>query len=209
MRILTAKRISLGALMVGLVVMVINVIASREEIFHAYVMWKVGHLTGAIKEEAFERTALLGGGGGGPFDDVFKGGALLTGFRVTTATFYGGHLTVKSLQPIFLSGRGRDLGAVHGIPNGPPLVVEAKKGYAVGALVAETGHRVDGFRLVFMRIGASGLQPMDSYESEWMGGKGGGGERTIGGDGKWVIGVHGRQGADLDAIGFLLFPSKP
>ncbi len=57
-----------------------------------------------------------------------------------------------------------------------------------------------------MRIRDGRLDPKDFYETEWIGGKGGGGEQTIGDNGKWVIGIHGRQGLDLDAIGLVSAP---
>ncbi len=80
----------------------------------------------------------------------------------------------------------------------------AKEGYAVGGIIAKSGNRIDGFRVVFMRLDGDRLDTTDSYESEWFGGRGGGGETLLGGTGNLVIGLHGQQGADLDGVGLVL-----
>lgn len=54
-----------------------------------------------------------------------------------------------------------------------------------------------------MRIDGDRLNIQDSYESSWAGGKGGGGETRLGGNGRQVVGIHGRCGADLDAVGLI------
>ncbi len=38
--------------------------------------------------------------------------------------------------------------------------------------------------------------------SEWIGGTGGG-EATLGGSGRLIVGLHGRCGLDVDAIGLI------
>jgi hypothetical protein len=62
---------------------------------------------------------------------------------------------------------------------------------------------VDGFKIVFMKMSGLSLDPSDSYESRWIGGKGGDQEKQLGGDGAYVIGIHGRSGKDLDCLGIL------
>jgi hypothetical protein len=62
---------------------------------------------------------------------------------------------------------------------------------------------LDGFRVVFTRIKNGQLNPDDSYESCWLGGRGGGPEVTLSGNGNPIIGIHGRHGADIDAIGLV------
>ncbi len=58
-------------------------------------------------------------------------------------------------------------------------------------------------RLVFMRVKNGRLNPDDTYRSKWIGGHGGGAETLYAANGQPVIGVYGRQGHDLDAIGFI------
>jgi hypothetical protein len=66
--------------------------------------------------------------------------------------------------------------------------VRAKTGYAVGAITVRNMAAVDGFSLTFMRANARALDLKASYESEWIGGKGGR-ENVLGGDGSLVIGI--------------------
>jgi hypothetical protein len=61
----------------------------------------------------------------------------------------------------------------------------------VGDVVLKSGRALDGFKIIFMRIEGSRLDPNDRYESPWLGGRGGGPERSLGGEGKPVIGIHG------------------
>jgi hypothetical protein len=61
-----------------------------------------------------------------------------------------------------------------------------------------------------MGIDGSRLDPNDRYESPWLGGRGGGGETSLGGEGKPVIGMHGtvvRHGGfrALDSLGLVQF----
>lgn len=160
----------------------------------------------------YERSNRIGGGGGGPFSDVPAEGAILTGFRTTQSTFYGGHLTIKSLQPIFESKNGRVPGKIHGHPHGATIQIEARPGYAVGAVSASSGYRVDGFSVLFMRIKGGELDPEDTYESKWVGGRGGGRSSIVYKSGTLAIGIFGHQGADLDGFGIVradIVPAQP
>lgn len=140
----------------------------------------------------------LGGAGGGAFDDTQA--AVLIGVRVTTGPVFG-NPCITSIQPIFRDERRKFDGAVHGKGEGKSIVAEAKDGYAVGAIVVKTGLAVDGLKLVFMRIKGSGLDPSERYDSEWLGGRGGSPETPLGGDGRPLIGLQGRCGGGLDALG--------
>ena len=52
---------------------------------------------------------------------------------------------------------------------------------------------MDGMLVIFMRVTPDGkLDPQDSYRSDWVGGKGGGPETLLGGDGTPVIGIIGK-----------------
>jgi HEAT repeat protein len=146
------------------------------------------------------KSRLVGGGGGGTFDDTPPVPALLTGLRYWESP-WGTTVIVKSVQGIYRGEEGLTTGQTYGRPRGNPKELLAKPGYAVGAIVAKGGARVDGLKVVFMRVGDKGLQPGDSYESEWVGGHGGGPETTLGGDGVPIVGLAGRSGEDLDSIG--------
>jgi len=148
----------------------------------------------------FAKTPLAGGTGGGPFEDWPKEPGYLVGLRYTTGQL-GPHTIIKSLQPIFRTSAGEQTGRVHGDAAGPAQTVVASPGYGVGALTLRTGDRVDGFKITFMRVEEARLDPADAYESPWTGGKRG--EMRLGGSGHLIIGIHGRCGADLDAIGLI------
>lgn len=142
----------------------------------------------------------LGGKGGGAFSDAPKEPGLLVGIRVTVGNVYG-NPCISSIQPIFRTASGRTEGAEHGKHQGQPITVEARDGYAVAGFVMKTGWAIDGCRVVLMRLKDDGLDPQDRYESQWLGGPGGGPETTLGCNGKPVIGLQGRAGAGVDALG--------
>jgi len=92
-------------------------------------------------------------------------------------------------------------GEWHGRPGSTVHTVRAKPGYAVGALDGNSGDRVDSLRITFMRAKDRRLDTEDAYRSDWFGGKTG--AEHIGGSGCPVVGIHGRAGGDLEAIGFM------
>jgi hypothetical protein len=53
-----------------------------------------------------------------------------------------------------------------------------------------------------MRIDGTRLNPKDSYESEWIGSQLGP-EIRLGGDGRQVVGILGRAGQVIDALGLV------
>ena len=150
-----------------------------------------------------KRASAAGGSGGGSFEVLPVKPSVLVGFEYTTSTLYGGHLTIKSLRPIFRTRDGESVREWHGVPHGKAQRIKAKNGYVVAGIAAKTGHRVDGMRLICMRVEHGRLNSEDAYQSEWVGGRGGGAEMTYTANGCPIVGVYGRQGDDLDAIGFI------
>jgi hypothetical protein len=146
------------------------------------------------------RTAAAGDAGGGEFEEA-PDPAVLIGFHATTHS-YKGYDIIASLQPVFATPAGRTSGMVSGTPRGAAKPVIAKEGYAVGGMVVASGERMHGFEVVFMRIKGNALDPADSYTSPWLGSQGGD-RTTIGTNGKLAVGVHGRRGADFDAVGLI------
>ena len=77
--------------------------------------------------------------------------------------------------------------------------------YAVGGMNVEADKYAAAIQLIFMRVTDAGaLDPADSYTSEWIGKPSGRQTQMLAGDGTKVIGLCGRQGLVLDAVGLVL-----
>lgn len=146
-------------------------------------------------------TDAAGGTTGKDFEQLAGDGGFLVGIRCSVGS-WAGHKVITSVAPVFASGTEKSLGTICGQKTKNEVSAEAKAGYAVGGIVAKTGNRLDGFKVIFMRRKGDHLDPTDSYESDWIGGTGGG-ERRLGCDGKRVIGIFGRSGAQMDALGLV------
>jgi hypothetical protein len=146
------------------------------------------------------KSGTVGGPGGGEYDEIPGSGAILVGF-VVKAGNSSGHEIIHCVQPIFLGADGRFPGHWHKETAKKGMVIEAHKGYAVGGMVAKGGGLVDGFKLIFMRVKGDSLDANDAYESEWVGGKGGG--ELVLGNGRPVVGVYGKAGGNLDSLGLV------
>ncbi len=134
------------------------------------------------------------------FRDLGPAGSVLVGVRVTYIEHFGGP-KVRSVQPIYRSGKNHYVGLIHGEVVGPVTTVVAKPGYAVGGLVTHTGLTVDGFRMVFMKIDGNRLDPNDSYNSPWLGDLKGGGPGEVYSPGALVVGLQGRSRNEVFALG--------
>lgn len=144
-------------------------------------------------------TAEVGGQGGAPFAELGGSGALLIGFRASI----GGN-QLQALRGIYRLGERVNDGPSHGVTRHELREILAKPGYAVGGVKAKGADRVTAFNVVFMKVKGPMLDPADSYESGWLVGDGNG-AATLGGDGYPVIGLIGRHGNDLDALGLIQF----
>jgi hypothetical protein len=158
----------------------------------------------AWNQRKTEETTLIGNGPT-EFRDRPTEAAWLVGFSVTIGQYTDDIWLVRSIQPRYRTSDGRIIvGKSYGDVVKARLDVEAEAGYAVGAIVAKSGLFVDGFRVVFMRCKGNRLDPNDSYESRWLGGRGGGEEPRRGGDGRPIVGVHGRCGHGIDGLGLIV-----
>ncbi len=137
------------------------------------------------------QTQILGGMRNKRFTDAGGGTTLLIGFEVGLGK-WGPNDVVHAIRPIFRSADNKEaLGQQHGHDTARLVVVKAKKGYAVGGLTVKSMALVDGFSITYMKVTSDGLSKDDHYESEWVGGRGGGPETSLGGDGRPVIGIVG------------------
>lgn len=137
------------------------------------------------------------------FQDLTPDGGHLAGVRVTFGDF-GGVKLVGAVRPIYRVGDDLVEGAWRGRPTGEPTEVLARPGYAVGAIHTRTGLLLDGLQLVFMRIKGNGLDPDDTYDGPWLGNTTGGGPASLSGAGRRVLGLQGRAGNELRALGLLV-----
>jgi hypothetical protein len=136
------------------------------------------------------------------FREVGPVGSVLVGFRATYIERFGGP-KVRSLQPIYRSGKNHYLGRIHGEVVGPVTTVVARPGYAVGGLVTHIGLTVDGFGMVIMKVDGDRLDMDDSYNSAWIGDRNGGGPGEVSTKGGLVVGIHGRSGSEMNGISLI------
>jgi len=134
------------------------------------------------------------------FRDIGPAGSVLVGVRASYIERFGGP-KVRSAQPIYRVGTKHYAGRIYGEVVPPVTTVVAKSGYAVGGLVTHTGLTVDGFRMVFMKVDGDRLDPNDQYNSVWIGDEQGGGPGEVMSNGGLVVGLQGRSGAEVFALG--------
>ena len=161
--------------------------------------------TGTTPRARYKRnTTFAGGGGGGPYE-AYHMKEKLVGLAVSEGNFASHHV-LTSVQAIF-SGPNGIHSSEHFGTVGTVRSILAKPEYAIGALVCQSGHRVDGFKAIFMRDLGDRLDEADSYESDWVGGLGGG-EKTISGNGNPVVGIYGGAGLELDGLGLVVLSDQ-
>jgi hypothetical protein len=144
-----------------------------------------------IGDKKLKRWDFVGGGfAKESFEEVPADGAILIGFRYSTGS--DGKPLVA--QPIWQTSRGAVNGKQHGTPEagGQLMETRAKPGYAVGAIYVRGGAYIAAFKPIYMKITDKGLDPKDSYEGPHIGITKGGGQGTLGGDGKFIVGLHGK-----------------
>jgi hypothetical protein len=158
---------------------------------------------GAVKL-ADGATQIMGGAFDPQFQDEAPKGGVLIGFEVGLGKFVNSDV-VRAIRPIYRTAQGDVPGKQYGTDTSRVVEIKARPGYAVGAITAKAGLTVDGFSVTFMRSGPSGLSVNDSYESEWVGGMGGGRKTVLGGTGTPVVGIVGKSNAkDCTGLGLLL-----
>jgi hypothetical protein len=153
-------------------------------------------LTQSPEEEAVRhtKTELLGGTGGFPFESDYSAGEAVIGFHYSIGT-WAGEVAITHLEPLF------DRQA----PGTSEQIVIARPGYVVGGLQVDAGDLVSAVRVVFVRENENGeLDLEDFYMSEWLGARSRSNPKTLGNGKDRVLGLYGRSGAVLDAVGLVL-----
>lgn len=131
--------------------------------------------------------------GGFPFRMVNPQGETLLGFKYSMGS-WAGEPAIRDLRPLYDRSPAPDRNTA----------IVAKEGYAVGVLKVDAPKYVSAVQIIFQRIKPDGqLDPTDAYTSEWIGTPS---EKTVpavDGAGKKAIGIHGRRGAIIDALGLV------
>jgi S1-C subfamily serine protease len=149
-------------------------------------------------------TEIKGGGFDKEFKDAAPDGALLVGLECGLAKF-GRNDVLRAFRAVYRVGdKPETLGSQFGTNLTKVVKVVAKPGYAVGAISVKAGLGADGLSITFMKVVDGKLDPKDTYESEWVGGMGGGKVDKLGGDGTPMIGIVGKSnGRDATGLGLL------
>lgn len=133
-----------------------------------------------------------GGSGGSVFRHVGNADQVVVGIRYRLAKWLGKDRLGK-IEPLFANSS----------PQRGWEVVEARAGYAIGAIQVDGDKFVNAVRLAFMRIEDGRLNTRDKYVSDWIGTPEGSHQKTINCDGAQVVGIFGRGTAVVDAIGLV------
>jgi len=146
--------------------------------------------------EAFQSrprdTQLVGGSGGSEFRHVGRNNQHVLGLLCWASKWEGKPAVILHMA---IFDRGRPAGGG---------VLMSRQDYAIGALKVTGGDLVTSVQVVYMRIKPDGrLDPSDCYEDDVVGDPAGKTPVVIGGTGAPVIGIHGRRGAVLDAVGLV------
>lgn len=81
----------------------------------------------------------------------------------------------------------------------------ARDGYVVGGILADSDKYFHAFRVIFIRLNQTTLDPKDTYLSDWIGEPSSGEPpKQLAGNGEHVVGVCGRKGINMDAVGLLV-----
>lgn len=144
------------------------------------------------------KTHLIGGDGGGVFEQSSETDEVV-GLRVTLQS-YNGRDVISSVETIFQHEDGVRFAEAAGTRRHGQAELRAPDGWRICGIIACGSDRLDGLQLV--------LVPRKNAKSQvrlgrWLGSRYGE-QRLLGRLDRQVIGVHGRAGADIDALGLLL-----
>jgi hypothetical protein len=146
-----------------------------------------------------EKTYMLGTPTTGrAFETLSPRGEHVIGFRIAMSKSRGDTI-VKSLDPIYPSD---------GLVVTQSMIV-ARPGYAVGGVRLAGDRQINAVRVVFMRLAGDGVDPSDSYQSDWQGDWARWSSFLLGGDGHLVAGTYGRQSTNLSALGLIVRKPAP
>jgi S1-C subfamily serine protease len=154
-------------------------------------------------------TQILGGAFDPEYYDKGPDGSLLVGLEIGLGTFIN-YDVIRAVRPIYRRDGKDSLGKQRGTELDRIVKVVAKPGYAVAGLSIKAGLGLDSMSITFMKVVDGKLDRSDSYESQRIGGPGGGGPVMVGGDGSLVFGIVGKSSEQhATGLGLLLGPQPP
>ena len=151
--------------------------------------------SGSLLPVGVTNTAMVGGNGGMPYVRIDREKRPVIGFVIRIGS-WSGHATIGHCDPMYAE-------PTDSLPDDATICL-AKEGYAVGGIVVNKRDGADGLQIIFMKMTDSGVDVNDSYLSPWFGYSAGANRAQLTGHGQRVIGIFGRQGMNMDAIGLLI-----
>ena len=117
---------------------------------------------------------------------------------------------VVGIEPICRAGDESSTIGLCGINEGVAVRLEARPGYALAGVIGRGTDRIDGLRLLFMRLVDGRLDPRHQYESRWVGNRGNSdSEMVLAGDGRAILGLRCSIEKDrLAALALAQFPAQ-
>jgi hypothetical protein len=151
----------------------------------------------AVPDDAV-KTEQLDGHGGMEYTTIQPAAGSFLGFRYTQGQWAGKQI-MRKVEPIFQNPP----------PDPPrrnpaPVTIMARDGYVGGGMVVDTDDTaIVAFKVIFVRYKDGHMDAADTYQSDWCGTPGDHPTHQLAGNGETVIGVFGRQGLNLDAMGLV------
>jgi len=143
------------------------------------------------------KTELLGGNAGQEYTAIQPAAGSFFGFRYVQGTALGKSY-MRRLEPIFQDPP----------PDSPRglayTTIMARDGYVVGGMFVETDNtKIVAFKVIFVHFKGGHVDATDTYQSDWVGTHGDRPTHQLAGNGETVIGVFGRKGLSIEAIGLV------
>jgi hypothetical protein len=145
----------------------------------------------ALRAKKVALSKVAGSNRGVYFADALDEGGMLVGLEIGTIEVNGQEF-VSAVKPLYRAARGDVSGTAHGIGSRTTVPIKAREGFAVGGIAVKAGAHVEAISITFMQTEGMGLNPRNSYNSQWVGGDSGAQEFHLGGSGTPVVGIAGR-----------------
>ena len=143
------------------------------------------------------------------------------GFEVGLGEWVG-KPTVYTLRPLYLTPAGVKPSQTFGLAQGRQgkgknapkskvtrtVTVQAKPGYAVGAVFLDTGLNIDAIAVNFMKIQGTSLDPTQEYTDDWVGGHQDKKPHILSCGGDPIVGVAARED-DVHVMALGLIRMRP